>query len=104
MPSTCRPSSLPEAGRSIPRRPPADRLAPLTIPEGSPTLRDIEMNYIQAVLKKHNGNKPAASKESESASRRSITRSTSFNRHEDRNRKLLPWVSRAESEQRVFVS
>ena len=34
-----------------------------TIPEGSPTLRDIEMSYIQAVLEKHNGNKPAASKE-----------------------------------------
>jgi DNA-binding NtrC family response regulator len=33
------------------------------IPEGSPTLRDIEMSYIQAVLEKHNGNKPAASKE-----------------------------------------
>ena len=27
------------------------------------TLRDIEMSYIQAVLEKHNGNKPAASKE-----------------------------------------
>jgi DNA-binding NtrC family response regulator len=34
-----------------------------TIPEGSPTLRDIEMKYIQVVLEKHNGNKPAASKE-----------------------------------------
>jgi DNA-binding NtrC family response regulator len=34
-----------------------------TIPEGTPTLRDIEMSYIQAVLEKHNGNKPAASKE-----------------------------------------
>src|SRR5271166_3643550 len=34
-----------------------------TIPAGSPTLRDIEMSYIQAVLEKHNGNKPAASKE-----------------------------------------
>ncbi|WP_240907375.1 sigma-54-dependent transcriptional regulator [Paludisphaera rhizosphaerae] len=33
------------------------------IPEGSPTLRDIEMSYIQVVLEKHNGNKPAASKE-----------------------------------------
>ena len=33
------------------------------IPEGSPTLCDIEMSYIQAVLEKHNGNKPAASKE-----------------------------------------
>jgi DNA-binding NtrC family response regulator len=34
-----------------------------TIPEGNPTLRDIEMKYIQVVLEKHNGNKPAASKE-----------------------------------------
>jgi DNA-binding NtrC family response regulator len=34
-----------------------------SIPEGTPTLRDIEMKYIQAVLEKHNGNKPAASKE-----------------------------------------
>ncbi len=33
------------------------------IPEGSPTLRDIEMRYIQVILEKHNGNKPAASKE-----------------------------------------
>ena len=34
-----------------------------TIPEGTPTLRDIEMKYIQVVLEKHHGNKPAASKE-----------------------------------------
>ncbi len=33
------------------------------IPEGSPTLRDIEMRYIQVVLEKHHGNKPAASRE-----------------------------------------
>jgi DNA-binding NtrC family response regulator len=33
------------------------------VPEGSPTLRDIEMKYIQMILEKHNGNKPAASKE-----------------------------------------
>ncbi len=33
------------------------------MPEGSPTLRDIEMQYILAVLEKHHGNKPAASKE-----------------------------------------
>ena len=52
---------------------PSRRLAPapaptapgphFQIPEGSPTLRDIEMKYIQVVLEKHNGNKPAASKE-----------------------------------------
>jgi DNA-binding NtrC family response regulator len=34
-----------------------------TVPEGTPTLRDIEMKYIQVILEKHNGNKPAASKE-----------------------------------------
>jgi DNA-binding NtrC family response regulator len=33
------------------------------IPEGSPTLRDIEMKYIQVILEKHNGNKPGAAKE-----------------------------------------
>jgi DNA-binding NtrC family response regulator len=33
------------------------------IPEGNPTLRDVEMKYIQAILEKHNGNKPAASRE-----------------------------------------
>ena len=33
------------------------------VPDGSPTLRDIEMKYIQTILEKHNGNKPAASRE-----------------------------------------
>ncbi len=33
------------------------------IPEGNPTLRDIEMRYIQTILDKHSGNKPAASRE-----------------------------------------
>ncbi len=33
------------------------------IPDGSPTLRDIEMKYIHVVLEKHNGNKPSAAKE-----------------------------------------
>jgi DNA-binding NtrC family response regulator len=33
------------------------------IPDGNPTLRDIEMKYIQTILEKHNGNKPAASRE-----------------------------------------
>ncbi len=33
------------------------------VPEGAPSLRDIEMKYIQIVLEKHNGNKPAASRE-----------------------------------------
>ena len=34
-----------------------------TVPEGNPTLRDVEMKYIQVVLEKYNGNKPAAAKE-----------------------------------------
>ena len=33
------------------------------VPDGAPTLRDIEMKFIQTVLEKHNGNKPAAAKE-----------------------------------------
>ena len=34
-----------------------------SILDGNPTLRDIEMKYIQVVLERHSGNKPAASKE-----------------------------------------
>jgi DNA-binding NtrC family response regulator len=33
------------------------------MPDGAHSLRDIEMRYIQIVLEKHNGNKPAASRE-----------------------------------------
>jgi DNA-binding NtrC family response regulator len=33
------------------------------IPDGAPTLRDIEMKFIQTILEKHSGNKPAAAKE-----------------------------------------
>ena len=33
------------------------------VPDGSPTLRDVEMKYIQTILEKHHGNKPAASRE-----------------------------------------
>jgi len=33
------------------------------VPEGNPTLRDVEMKYIQTILEKHQGNKPAASRE-----------------------------------------
>ncbi len=32
-------------------------------PDGAPSLRDVEMKFILAVLEKHNGNKPAASRE-----------------------------------------
>ena len=49
-------SSTPSLGGSVP--------APhFPFVDGTPTLRDIEMKYIQIVLEKHNGNKPAASKE-----------------------------------------
>jgi DNA-binding NtrC family response regulator len=63
-----RPEHLPTPGTSG-RRPGTSGASPavggphFTIPEGKPTLRDIEMKYIQVVLEKHNGNKPAASKE-----------------------------------------
>lgn len=44
--------------------PPSSPAGPhFQIPEGNPTLRDIEMKYIQVILEKHHGNKPAASKE-----------------------------------------
>jgi DNA-binding NtrC family response regulator len=33
------------------------------VPEGNPTLRDVEMKYILTILEKHQGNKPAASRE-----------------------------------------
>ncbi len=53
-----RPSTAPHQGAS--NAPTGPHFA---IPEGSPTLRDVEMKFIQAVLEKHNGNKPAAAKE-----------------------------------------
>ena len=61
-----RPEHLPA---QVPVRRPSQTVASapagphFAIPDGSPTLRDIEMKYIQVVLEKHNGNKPAASKE-----------------------------------------
>jgi len=65
-----------------------------TIPEGSPTLRDIEMSYIQAVLEKHNGNNPAASKELGISLKTLYNRSTSFSRAERRERGDPPWGRR----------
>jgi DNA-binding NtrC family response regulator len=58
------PTQFPSRGRS-PHPAVPQPIAPphFAIPEGTPTLRDIEMSYIQAVLEKHNGNKPAASRE-----------------------------------------
>jgi DNA-binding NtrC family response regulator len=55
----------PNPARRAPASAPTSAVAGphFAIPEGSPTLRDIEMKYIQVVLEKHNGNKPAASRE-----------------------------------------
>jgi DNA-binding NtrC family response regulator len=53
----------PGGGFAIPSGPSAPAGPHFAIPDGNPTLRDIEMKYIQVVLEKHNGNKPAASKE-----------------------------------------
>lgn len=33
------------------------------LPDGNPTLHDVEMKYIEFVLAKHGGDKPAAAKE-----------------------------------------
>ncbi|MFO0891556.1 MAG: sigma-54 dependent transcriptional regulator, partial [Isosphaeraceae bacterium] len=52
------PSQFPSRSRTshaAPAHPPIGS-PHFVIPEGSPTLRDIEMSYIQAVLEKHNGN------------------------------------------------
>jgi DNA-binding NtrC family response regulator len=58
------PAQTPTRGRS-PHAPACQPIGTphFTIPEGSPTLRDVEMKYIQAVLEKHHGNKPAAARE-----------------------------------------
>jgi DNA-binding NtrC family response regulator len=59
------PTQLPARGRTQHPAAAHSQIASphFSIPEGTPTLRDIEMSYIQAVLEKHNGNKPAASRE-----------------------------------------
>ena len=63
------PEHLPTQGYSRRSMASASAAAPavagphFTVPEGSPTLRDVEMKYIQVVLEKYNGNKPAAAKE-----------------------------------------
>jgi len=44
-------------------QPPAVAGPHFQVPDGNPTLRDIEMKYIQVILEKHQGNKPAASRE-----------------------------------------
>ena len=57
------PTQAPARRLSTPSTSPAVAGPHFQIPEGSPTLRDIEMKYIQVILEKHNGNKPAASRE-----------------------------------------
>jgi DNA-binding NtrC family response regulator len=58
------PGRRPSGGTQLPSLAGAAVAGPhFQIPDGTPTLRDIEMKYIQVVLEKHNGNKPAASKE-----------------------------------------
>jgi DNA-binding NtrC family response regulator len=57
------PTQAPARRLSTPSTSPAVAGPHFQIPEGTPTLRDIEMKYIQVILEKHNGNKPAASKE-----------------------------------------
>lgn len=61
-----RPEHLPaqaQIRRTSPTSSPTHAGPHFSIPAGNPTLRDIEMKYIQVVLEKHNGNKPAASRE-----------------------------------------
>jgi DNA-binding NtrC family response regulator len=57
------PTQLPVRNKSHPTAATAVGGPHFQIPEGNPTLRDVEMKYIQTVLEKHNGNKPAASRE-----------------------------------------
>ena len=60
--NTFQPSSPPAA--SLIRAQPRSIGPPhFQVPDGSPTLRDVEMKYIQTILEKHQGNKPAASRE-----------------------------------------
>ena len=57
------PTQLPARNRPQPGAAQAVSAPHFAIPDGNPTLRDIEKSYIQVDLEKHNGNKPAASKE-----------------------------------------
>ena len=58
------PTQLPMREQVAPEHAPARSGGPhFQVPEGSPTLRDVEMKYIQTILEKHQGNKPAASRE-----------------------------------------
>ena len=57
------PAQLPARGRAHPTAAAAVGAPHFQIPEGTPTLRDVEMRFIQAILEKHNGNKPPAARE-----------------------------------------
>jgi DNA-binding NtrC family response regulator len=57
------PTQLPARGKQHPNAASALGGPHFQIPEGTPTLRDVEMKYILMILEKHNGNKPAASRE-----------------------------------------
>ncbi len=57
------PTQLPSRNKSHANNPSPIASPHFQIPDGNPTLRDIEMKYIQTILEKHNGNKPAASRE-----------------------------------------
>jgi DNA-binding NtrC family response regulator len=57
------PTQLPTRSKAQQGLPSALGAPHFQIPDGTPTLRDVEMKYILAILEKHNGNKPAASRE-----------------------------------------
>jgi len=57
------PTQLPSRSKSHQNSPSPIASPHFQIPDGNPTLRDIEMKYIQTILEKHSGNKPAASRE-----------------------------------------
>ena len=58
------PTQLPDPRQVASKHAAARRGGPhFQVPDGNPTLRDIEMKYIQTILEKHQGNKPAASRE-----------------------------------------
>ena len=57
------PTQLPLRTKAHQSATPAIASPHFQVPDGTPTLRDVEMKYIQTILEKHNGNKPAASRE-----------------------------------------
>ncbi|MGO9463120.1 MAG: sigma-54-dependent transcriptional regulator [Isosphaeraceae bacterium] len=57
------PTQIPLRSKAHQSASPAIASPHFQVPDGTPTLRDVEMKYIQTILEKHNGNKPAASRE-----------------------------------------